>query len=107
MARANVDAQPTNTTTPLNPTLTALGADGIAVIPDPDAELIVNNPSGAPIDLVVVSNLTRDGVELPDKSISIPATATRYLKMFTDDAWRQSDSRVWLDGDGLSVAVIT
>ncbi len=105
MARANVEIQATNTTTPLNPTMSALGTDGIAVIPDPDSELIVTNGGGGPVNLVVKSNLTRDGVALPDKSVSIPV-GTRYLKMFTDDAWKQSDSRIWLDGNGLSVAVI-
>ncbi len=106
MARVDVAAQALNTNTALNPVMTAIGVDGVAIPQQAGLVIVVENTTAGAINLVVDTEYTEDNVTMPNKVVSIPATSgKRTFKNWTSPIYSH-EGKVWLDGSGLSVAVL-
>ncbi len=91
MARATVSAQTLRMG--LAPTYTAIvAADDAQFSFDPDAFLHVRNTTGGAIVLTIPTNRNVDGdLDVPDRTISIPANGAKFTRTFEKDTYKQSD----------------
>lgn len=96
MARTEVTPE-TATSSGLDVTYTAAIADGHKVRYDNKTVLIFRN-SHASTELTVTLQIPRtiDGQAVTDKTITVPATETRFVRGLSDD-YRQSDGMVYVD----------
>jgi hypothetical protein len=109
MARATLTVQ--TITMGLAPTYTAIvAADDAQFAFDPDAFLHVRNTTGGAIVLTIPTNRNIDGdLDVPDRTISIPATpGAKFTRVFDKETYKQSDGNVYLNSptDGLEIAVL-
>ncbi len=106
MARVDVAPQTLDTGIALNPVMTAVGVDGVAIPQQAGLVIIVENTTAGALNLVIDTEYTVDNVTMPNKTVSIPATSgKRAFKNWTNPIYSH-DGKVWLDGSGLSVAVL-
>ena len=86
----------------LTPTMTPLAADGHSFLNDGRlTRLLVVNDATAFV-LTIQTPKTVDGLEVADRPISIPASATVELGPFPADTYNQSDGAVYIDYDDVT-----
>jgi hypothetical protein len=84
-------------------------ANDAKVLWDASAFAHIVNPTGAPIDLVIRTNVTLDDdLNLPDRTITVPDGESCFTKTFAKTVYRQSDGYVYFDttDPGLTIAVL-
>lgn len=109
MARTSVTSQSV-VRTGLNSNLTAPAAEGDIIDPG-NVILWVNNGAGTSMTVTVQSNMTVDGLTLPNQTVTVPAAGVRLIGPFPARTFAQSadatvgPSRVLVDYS--SVASVT
>lgn len=88
MARTALSAQATSTAG-LKPTYAAANVDGHMFTPEAGRVLVVKNGGGSSITVTVQAEVTRDGLALPDRTVTIPASEERLIGPFAPDVYRQ------------------
>src|SRR5262245_2843002 len=109
MARATLSVQTLAHGTA--PTYTAIvAANDAQFVYDPDAFLHIRSTDDTnPIVLTIPTNQNIDGdLDVPDRTISIPAEGAKFSRKFEKETYKQSDGMVYLNApaDGLEIAVL-
>lgn len=75
----------------VQPTPAAANADGYRLQNDGRIFLLVENTNGASAgaDIVVATSITRDGLALPDRTITIAGTETHLIGPFSPDVYNR------------------
>lgn len=70
--------------TGLNLSLSAANTDGHSFKADPRCVLVVANASGGAVTVTVPTSDTVRGLAIEDRTVSVPASQTRYIGPFGD-----------------------
>jgi hypothetical protein len=109
MARLTLTVQ--TLTMGLAPTYSAIVANDDAQFAfDPDAFLHIRSTDDTnPIVVTIPTNRNVDGdLDVPDRTISIPAEGAKFTRTFEKETYRQSDNMVYLNvpSAGIEIAVL-
>lgn len=95
------------TSSGITPVPEPANVDGHAIPLGAGYVLVVDNASAASVDVTVPTTFSVDGLDLPERTIPIPAGEARHVALGGQTVYRQADGSAWINFPLGSVASVT